>query len=337
MEEIQRKKAVKLEDIAKRLNISVVSASNALKGKKGVSEELRKKVLDVAEELGYRPLSVDTQTKGGKKIGVLILKSYVMERPSLYMDIYQKIVMEMTKKNGFVLLEVLGIEKEKNCLPPKLVSDSSIEGIIVLGEIKDPYTARMKLWSDVPIIFVDYYKDIDNTDFIVTDGYRGMYCLTKLLLEKGMKEVMFVGTPLVTNSIMDRFVGYRRALMEYNIPYSKDLLLEDRDINNYEIHFTVPKHLPEAFVCNCDKTANILVSQLKERKIAVPKDISVVGFDGFDIGNMGKTELTTYEIDRKSIAQVSVKLLLKRMNGSKTKYGIRTIEGKIKQGNSVKE
>lgn len=337
MAEIQRKKAVKLEDIAKRLNISVVSVSNALNGKKGISEELRKKVLLAAEEMGYKSVKKDLKTNDRKKIGVLILESYVMERPSLYMDIYQKIVMEMSKKNGFVLLEVLDIKKEQNCQPPKLVSDTSIEGIIVLGEIKDPYTIQMKQWSHVPVIFVDYYKDIENTDFIVTDGYRGMYCLTKLLLQKGMKDVMFVGTPLATNSIMDRFVGYRRALMEYGIPYSEQLLLEDREVNNYEVKFQLPDRIPEAFVCNCDKTANILVSQLKEKNIIVPKDISVVGFDGFDIANMGNIDLTTYEIDRKAIAQVSVKLLLKRMNGSKTKYGIRTVEGNIKKGNSIKE
>ena len=50
-------KAVKLADIAEKLNVSVVTVSKALSGQKGVSEELREKIKDLADEMGYVPLS----------------------------------------------------------------------------------------------------------------------------------------------------------------------------------------------------------------------------------------------------------------------------------------
>jgi DNA-binding LacI/PurR family transcriptional regulator len=113
----------------------------------------------------------------------------------------------------------------------------------------------------------------------------------------------------------------------------------DRPIDGYghEINFDLPENMPTAFVCNCDKTADILIEKLQAKGYKVPEDISVVGFDRYNVKDLEGLELTTYEIDRKALAQISVNMIIKRIEGDNEKKGIRIVEGRIIQGNTIRK
>lgn len=95
-------KAVKLADIAERLSVSTVTVSKALSGQKGVSEEMRKKIKDLAEELGYQQPSTKTAKKEGKSynIGVLISGRYLDKYDSFYWQMYQQVATEQWQKDA---------------------------------------------------------------------------------------------------------------------------------------------------------------------------------------------------------------------------------------------
>mgnify|MGYP000454840716 FL=1 len=107
-----QKKRVKLEDIAQRLNVSIVTVSNALKGKKGVSDEMRDKIVRTAQEMGYQSAVLEKKACSSYIIGVAVAEKYVKEFPSFYMDIYQRIAREAVKKGHLTVLEVVNPEKE---------------------------------------------------------------------------------------------------------------------------------------------------------------------------------------------------------------------------------
>ena len=79
-----QKKNVKMEDIAETLGVSVVTVSNALKGKKGVSDSLRKKIADTAEKMGYRTVVREKKEEKSYIIGVAVAEKYVKEFPYGY-------------------------------------------------------------------------------------------------------------------------------------------------------------------------------------------------------------------------------------------------------------
>ena len=93
-----QKKKVKLEDIAEKLDVSIVTVSNALKGKKGVSSEMRERILATAEKMGYQNTLREKKDHDSYIIGVAVAEKYVKEFPSFYMDIYQRIAGEAVKK-----------------------------------------------------------------------------------------------------------------------------------------------------------------------------------------------------------------------------------------------
>ena len=186
---------------------------------------------------------------------------------------------------------------------------------------------------------VDYYDIYEDLDYIVTDGFGGMTRMTELLLEEGYRDLMFVGTPTATKNITDRYLGYCKALEKAGITDAQERILPDRDFQNgdYHIHIELPEKLPEAFVCNCDKTAGILIEKLLKRGVRVPEDVSIVGFDNYKAQLAGDRKLTTFENDERAIAQISMNTLLRRIESGHRAQGVRIVGGRIVEGNTVKK
>ena len=332
----QRKK-VKLEDIAEKVGVSIVTVSNALKGKKGVGEELREKISRTAKEMGYQ--SAPREKKNGVSyiIGVVVAERYVKEFPSFYMDIYQRIAGEAVKKGHLTVLEVVTPEKENLDRPFEPFLEKKTAGLLLIGELKKEYIQAIRANYDIPVVCVDYYDVYEDMDYIITDGFGGMTQMTEFLLEQGHRDLMFVGTPTATKNITDRYLGYCKALEKAGIKKAQAQVLPDRDFVNgdYRIDIELPERLPEAFVCNCDKTAAILIEKLMSRGIRVPEDVSVVGFDDYKAQLTGDLKVTTYENDEKVIAQISMNTLLKRIEGRRNTSGVRIVEGSMVEGNTV--
>ncbi len=334
---MERRKEVRLEHIAAEVGVSIVTVSNALKGKKGVSEELRGRICETAERMGYVMESAAKKKKESYIIGVAVAERYVKEFPSFYMDIYKRVAQELTRRGSMSVLEVVNEGQERMIHGFSAFPGVDVAGIILIGEMHKDYIAELTKARNVPLVCVDCYDVLEGIEYVVTDSYGGMEQLTELLLENGHKNLMFVGTPGATGTITDRFMGYCKALEKRDIEVKETDVLNDRqrDGYDYKINVELPEKLPDAFVCNCDKSANILIEKLWERGVRIPEEVSVVGFDHYYSQNQTGLELTTYENDEKVIAQISVKTLLRRLEGRKKPAGVRIVEGKVVQGNTV--
>lgn len=328
------KKKVKLKDIAEELGVSIVSVSNALNGKKGVGEQLRQRVLETAEKLGYETGEPSSRDSDIVQIGVLVAERYVQEESSFYMDIYRMAAQAATKKGCVTVLEILDRKKEKLELPYVPFHSVEVQGIIVLGELEPKFLHYIN-GGRLPVVCLDFYALEPGLDYIVTDGFCGMQRMTARLIEAGHREIGFVGTPRATRSIMDRYLGYCKALMQYGLEEKAEYLLWDREENNGVIEFELPEKLPQAYVCNCDKTAYLLIQKLEQKGLRVPEDISVVGFDYSVKNKGGRLQLSTYESNQKAMATIGVNCLLKRIQGKKVAEGVRVVQGRVIEGNTV--
>ena len=337
---MERRKEVRLEHIAEEAGVSIVTVSNALNGRKGVSEQLRSKIRDMAAAMGYQmPRSEQKKKPGMCRIGVVVAERYVRQFPSFYMDIYMKVAQELNKKGGVSILEVVDEAKERMLHGFTGFLDDEIDGMILIGEMDREYIQTIRKECQVPIVCVDYYDVLPDMDYIVCDSFGGMEQLTDLLLDAGCRRLMFVGNPWATGSIMDRYMGYCKALEKRGMEVNREDLILDRfsDGYDYKLRVELPDTLPDGFVCNCDKTANILIGELQQRGIRVPQEVSVVGFDYYYSGVQEGLELTTYEYDQKAIAQISAGTILKRIGGTVKATGIRFVEGKVIIGNTVRQ
>lgn len=334
-------KSVKLKDIADKLGVSAVTVSKALSNQKGVSEEMRIKIKNVASEMGYVSLS-EARLLSEKKsfnIGVIVSERYFAQMESFYWMMYQELATKAVSKNCFTMLEVVSEEDEENNVAPRLLDGDRINGLVIIGLMKEDYLLKVTSSTGIPVVFLDFYNKNIGCDAVITDNYFGMHQLTDYLCSLGHTKIAYVGTLFATNSITDRYFGYCKALYEHGIEIREDYIVDDRLKTNSKkgFKYTLPKDMPTAFVCNCDTTALEVINLLEEKGYKIPEDISVVGFDDYVFPNTKDVKLTTYAVDVKEMARKTIKILLRKMNGDYIKKGTTIVEGDMVIRESTKK
>lgn len=335
-------KRVRLSDIAKELNVSTVTVSKALSGQKGVSEETRQRIKELADKLGYKQPSAINRSKKDKSrnIGIIVPGRYFGIYNSFYWLMYQEVATIAVKEGCFTMLEVINVEDEGKQQLPKLVKEKKVDGIILIGRPKNGYIEKIREDSSIPMVCLDFFDDFNNCDSVISDGFYGTYMLTNYLFCMGHTDIAYVGTLLYTSSITDRYFGYCKSMMEHGKEIPDEWIMDDRDwetgdVTSFEVKF--PRNMPTAFVCNSDLTASTLIKNLEKINYKVPEDVSVVGFDNFLYPGLCDIGLTTYDVNIKEMTRKSIRILMDRMNHIKLKHGVRIIQGEIVYKDSVKK
>ena len=230
-------KGVRMSDIAQRLGVSTVTVSKALADQKGVSEEMRERIKALAEEMGYKPpVSNRQEAKRSYNIGVIMAEIYVEKYATFYWEFYQKIITCAVQENCYVILEVLDADREQELEEPKLVQEDKIDGLIILGSIQSKYLRMLKKKCKVPVVYMDFYDKQLQEDCVISNSFYGAYYMTNYLFQMGHEKIGFVGTALATESIMDRYLGYRKSLMEHGVQERADWVIKDREDELSLIH-----------------------------------------------------------------------------------------------------
>lgn len=329
-------KKVTLKTIGDALGISAVSVFKALSDKEGVSERMRETIRQKADELGYVYKRSQTKKTAEPKhnIGVLIASRYISEN-AFYSQMNTCILQETNLHNDTCIMEILSEENERMLISPNMVSDSSIDGMIILGQLSSAYIEMLRS-CPVPYIFMDFYSANHDIDSVVSDNVYGSYLLTSYLIKNGCRKIAFVGSIKATSSICDRYLGYLRALIENDIPVNPKYLIEDREESGRYIPLIIPKDTPDAFVCNCDNIACILINQLKELGYELPDDIAVVGYDDHLYSGLCTPQLTTIRVDMKEMVHQAYKMISAKISDPAVHFGRRVVNGKLIIRDSVK-
>ena len=326
---------IKMKDIAAAVGVSVVTVSNALAGRKGVSQDVRNRVEKAARELGYNLKKSDRNSRG-LVIGVVASEKYITVGNSFYWALYQHVAYEASKAHGVTMLEILSFSMEKEEELPKLLKERAISGLIIVGWMSESYVKKIIAAADMPTVLLDFQMRGVKCDAVMSGNFIGMYKVTRYLLEKGHRDIAYVGSIQANDNILDRYYGYRKALMEAGIRERKEWILEDRDLEAGLSLVEVPENMPTAFACNSDWAAGLLYDVLAERGYRVPEDVSIIGYDNYLYNNSFADRLTTYNVDMKEMSHQAVKLLRGTIRGDDRHWGTRYVDSVIIERQSVK-
>lgn len=334
---MDRKKKVRLSDIAEKLNISTVTVSKALSNKDGVGDDLRKQIKDLAEEMGYKvKLSSNNSGKITGNIGILIPHKYFSAQVSFYWHIFNHITSELLNRNYYSIMELLSDEDEANLVLPRMIQDGKIDGLIILGEVSPKYIETLdNKYSS--FILLDFYTNNSNYDSVSNDNFYCSYHLTNYVISQGHKKIRFVGNFNATTSIRDRFMGFMKAMLENNYPVSVDEIIDDRDDKGKVFPVKLPlDNMPTAFICNNDGIAVTLIEELNKNGYKVPDDISVTGFDNYIAQGSSPVPLTTVYIKQEDVANMAADLIIKKILGEPYMKGRHLVSGTVLIRESVK-
>ncbi len=327
-----------MSDIAEQLHVSTVTVSKALSGKEGVSDELRLKIQQLADQMGYQKKNTKTENShAGYTIGVVTAQKFIEKGHSFYWTLYERILYYLSQQGHIGILEIIPETAEQESQIPRLVQEGHVNGLIVMGNFPDSFRNALT-GSGIPFVILDAFHAKYQQDSVISDGYYGMYTVVQHLIEMGHRRIMFVGTVGATTSITDRYYGYCRAMREAGLPLSDDLVLPDRDASGMtNLPIDSIQQLPTAFACNCDSTAYMLLNMLKDRGVRVPQDVSITGFDNFILSELTVPRITTYAVDVDKMSMETVRQLVRRIQNPKAAVQRVVVSGSLLMRDSVKK
>jgi DNA-binding LacI/PurR family transcriptional regulator len=296
--------------------------SLALRGKAGVSESTRSRVIDAARQLGYRPLAgLSRQHQKPLTIGLVI---NAFEDPQEANRFYAPVMagIESSCRAHRMDLMFASMPVDQHYYPlevPRIVTDRTCDGLIVVGAHLSQATAEI-LRAAPPVVLVDAYSEDETFDSVDSDNIGGARCAVEHLVTMGHREIAVLGTePQAFPSILQRRRGYEQVIAEagliphfINTPYWPPEAAASAGIEYLRANPQIT-----AVFCANDAVAVALLQSARQAGIRVPDDLSVVGFDDIDLAGFVSPALTTMAVDKVGMGRIAVTLLAHRLEQGK--------------------
>ena len=336
-------KKVSMQAIADKLGISKSAVSIALANKPGVSDDLRASVLETAQGLGYslRPANGRSSEAGRSGNILVLIPEYISGDTFFYNEIYWSIEKEAKTRGYTAILTSVSKESEALRTLPSIMSDLPFCGIIIVGIFEVPYVEKLSTLG-LPLLSVDHSYGGLPLDAVVTENIEGAYEVVRYLIERGHRKIGYIGSIQMTASLFERWCGYQKALLEAGLaPDPEHSILQSTplsdllgNVDEISQYLDRMQDFPTAWFCGGDRIAVALIHALFRRKLRVPEDISVAGFDDLQAAQMIVPSLTTFRVRRSAMGILAVDTLLDRLRLSGEKLKI-SIYGEFVERNSV--
>src|ERR1043165_1222834 len=222
---MKKSKEVTIYDIADKLNVSIATVSRALKDDPVVSKKTRKKVYELAEELGYRSnhFARNLRQQHTRTIGFL-----VHELNSNFITSVLAGIEKVTTEAGYDLIIAHSSESpEKEVANATNLFHKRVDGVIASLSFDTEDFSHFQPFVDkgVPVIFFDRVEQNSENTVVIIDNYRCGYMATQHLIEQGCRRIAHVTSSLKRNVYAQRFRGYKDALFDNGIDLDESLVI----------------------------------------------------------------------------------------------------------------
>lgn len=333
-------KQITLKEIAETLKMSVSTVSKALKDYPDVSKKTKRLVKETAELMNYKPnaFAVNLRTKESKTIGIIIPE--VVHH--FFSSVIKGIISKAEKKGYLVIILQSNESYELEKKQLDLLLSKRVDGILIslangTGDFKhlDDVISR-----ETPLVMFDKIAKIVNCSKVIINDRKAAYTATKHLIDTGCKRIAHFRGPLLPQNSIDRFLGYKQALLDNDIPYDSSLvyICECGDMSFEEGKASARKLLNDhddvdGIFINNDLVAIGAITEFNKLGIKVPDDISIVGFSNWFMSSVISPTLTTinqpgYEMGKEAF-KLLYKEIKKRKENSTVKFKTVELETKL--------
>lgn len=360
-------KKASIKDVARVAGYSIATVSLALRDSDKITAETKKKILDAAEQLDYRPNLTASRlsSKRSKVVGIVLLP--------LVNDLGVQMLLGITeqlKAKGFTyLIEFTGSNYENEVLAVKRFIDERVDGVLLNSAVIDEEPSHIVELQRhrIPLVQMDIRVPGIESSFVGISNENGACKAVQFLIDAGHRRIACLGKHLQRDTKRARLGGYYRALCERNIPIDPNLVVEDAAVSLTDHFFTethrrlyIEQQLtyayktqggrilevlnqllqlddpPTAFFAVDNGMLTGLLWGLNQLGVKIPEDISVASFDGIPFLSTLGLQVTTMMVPAFEIGYEATRLLLDQMEGN-SEDGIQQIriEPELLEGNTV--
>ncbi|ACL68802.1 LacI family DNA-binding transcriptional regulator [Halothermothrix orenii] len=326
--------SVTIKDIAKRLGVSATAVSKALNDRDDVSEELKRKVLKVAEELDYSANTIAKRlvTNKSNTIGVFMLSRRESEQRETVGFQFLSGILEEANKNGYdiVLFSTNSdLLDEKSYI--KLCKERRVEGAIFTGlRLDDPHIPEIKK-AKFPITIIDTeLDDAENVGFITTDNLSGVHKALEYLWKLGHRRIAMINGHHQAQVSKRRYQAFKEFLTQKGV-FDEDLVFYGDFTKNsgYKAALKILElnEPPTAVFSASDLMALGAIKAFKDKGLILPRDMSIIGYDNITSSEYTDPSLTTVAQDSVNMGREAVRLVLDGLDGGTMKKKV--LEAKL--------
>lgn len=340
------RKKVKLADIAEKSGVSIVTVSNALAGRGGVSEEMRARIEACAEELGYLH-SEPKQTVRKDTLYIAVLSSEERKDSLQEGDVFISCLKNAAgKQNAVLSLGYLGKRSNRHAPDIRWLSERKdivqTDGILVYGSIPSASLRALTDFFKIPVIGYGFADPEVDIDYILDDGFRGMRRAVRHLSEQGHRDLIYISEEVGENKVlMDRLLGFWHAMYEYRLidPLKIPGKIRCPEYGPEVLRRRILEgHLPDAVVCSSDETAAMVRDLLEEYGLRVPGDLSLTGYRSSAMKREEESQVySSCEIPLDLHAEKCLELMRKRIVRGGCPDGTRFLDCRFINGKSSGE
>lgn len=298
-------------------NVSSSTVSRALRNSHLINRRTAERIQRIAKESGYRASAVarGLVTQRTKTIGVVVT---TIADP--FVSEVVNGIEEYCNDHGYsVFLANSNAEPERETKVVQSFSERRVEGIVVtssrVGALYRPLLSEMR----IPIVLVNNQHPGEFVNSVLIENVKGSAEVTNHLIQLGHQRIAYIGDRFGYQSDMERLSGYREALERAGLPFVPELVVHgdgkcEGGMTGVEALLSQPNP-PTAIFCYNDMTALGALRQLNLKKINVPADVSLVGFDDLFIASYTRPPLTTVRQPRRLMGRLAMESLLKLITG----------------------
>ncbi|WP_096185566.1 LacI family DNA-binding transcriptional regulator [Evansella halocellulosilytica] len=309
----------KIDDVAKRANVSKGTVSNVFSQKRPISEKVKKRVLEAAKELKYTPnhIARSLVTKKTMTISLNIPYSKNLSLSTFHTNLINGVITEASLQNYRILIDTLSQDE----LELPFISRDGMDGVILLDPRTNDNRMEYLTHFDIPFVVIgqpskEYLGKapyVDNNNIEITEE------ITTYLLNKGHEKILYLNAPTIMTVSKIREKGYLQAF--HKVKKSADLskvifkesLKQDPSVYGYEKVlecFQQDKERYTAIIADTDKVALGAIRALKEMDLSVPEDVSIVALsDDLVLSHELDPPLSTVDMHATQLGYESVRML----------------------------
>lgn len=324
------KPGVTLKDLARELNLSLSTVSRALHNSDTISRKTRKKVISMAEKLGYLPNSMAASLRRNKSnlIGIIV--------PRINIYFHSRVISgieEVAFRNGYnVVICQSNDSYKREVANTQALLANRVEGVIACLALETKDNKHFIRFDelDTPLVFFDRVCQDFPCNKVVIDDFMAAYKATQHLIDIGCRNIAHIAGYQGTTIFRDRYRGYVNALETNNLVNNQKYFFETKELSYAEglacsgKLFSM-KPAPDAVFCANDDTAAGIVQGAKLAGLRVPDDCAVVGFSNYPISTIIEPSITTIDDRAIEMGQAAASLLLNHIEDKNNIHTSQTI------------
>jgi LacI family transcriptional regulator len=308
----RKAEAMNIQEIAKKARVSTATVSRAMNRVPTVSPQLAKRVWKVVEELGYVPSTQARALVSGRSrmFGLIVSEITNPFFPEI-VHVFEDIAV---RNNYEILMTSTVHDPERMKTAVRRLLEHRVEGVAVLTfGMEESLLEDLKL-RNVPLVFVDVGPARPRVSNIRIDYLHGIRQAVQHLVALRHERIAFITGPLELRSAVARRDAFATSMKELGMRVNSELIIEgDHTLEGGEAALAKLLKLetpPTAVLCSNDLTAIGVMRKCYAEKIAIPEELSVIGFDNTRFSQYVLPPLSTVEMSQAEIARLAFQALL---------------------------